>query len=278
MPGGRRRGRGAAGARGARRHRRRRGRPGARGPAAAGRLQRGRLHRRGCGRGAARGRRPREPGGGRQRGPRLRGDRGAPGALLDRLRVPGPRKQALAGGRSARPGQRLRAEQAGGRARRGGRRRRDPAGPHGVALRSARAELRPLDPRGGARADRDRRRGRPDGLAHRRPRRGAGRDSPGGTRGTGGLARGELGIVHALRAGAGRGHPGRARRPGAALPTSRVPRPAARPEYSVLDLGPTEALLGPLRPWSESLAECVEALAPAQPAARAHEAAERSRA
>lgn len=61
-------------------------------------------------------------------------------------------------------------------------------------------------------------------------------------------------------------------------PTSRVPRPAARPEYSVLDLGPTEALLGPLRPWSEALAECVEALAPAQPAARAHEAAERSRA
>jgi len=36
---------------------------------------------------------------------------------------------------------------------------------------------------------------------------------------------------------------------------AEYPRPARRPAYSVLDLTPTEALLGPLRSWREALAD-----------------------
>ncbi|MGD9791692.1 MAG: dTDP-4-dehydrorhamnose reductase [Phycisphaerales bacterium] len=37
--------------------------------------------------------------------------------------------------------------------------------------------------------------------------------------------------------------------------TDEFPRPARRPAYSVLDLAPTEALVGPMTPWREALAE-----------------------
>lgn len=37
-------------------------------------------------------------------------------------------------------------------------------------------------------------------------------------------------------------------------------RPAKRPAYSVLDLGPTEALLGPMPPWQEHVADVVARL------------------
>jgi dTDP-4-dehydrorhamnose reductase len=39
-------------------------------------------------------------------------------------------------------------------------------------------------------------------------------------------------------------------------------RPAPRPAYSVLDLGPTEALLGPMPPWQENLRDVMARLEP----------------
>ncbi|MEM7160272.1 MAG: dTDP-4-dehydrorhamnose reductase [Myxococcota bacterium] len=42
--------------------------------------------------------------------------------------------------------------------------------------------------------------------------------------------------------------------------TADFPRPAKRPAYSVLDLAPTEALLGPMPAWEEQVAEVVRRL------------------
>ena len=42
--------------------------------------------------------------------------------------------------------------------------------------------------------------------------------------------------------------------------TEEFPRPAVRPAYSVLDLGPAEALLGPMPPWPEQVAAVVRRL------------------
>ncbi|MCA9711980.1 MAG: dTDP-4-dehydrorhamnose reductase [Myxococcales bacterium] len=44
--------------------------------------------------------------------------------------------------------------------------------------------------------------------------------------------------------------------------TDQFPRPALRPAYSVLDLGPTEALVGPMPPWPEQVAAVVARLEP----------------
>ena len=38
------------------------------------------------------------------------------------------------------------------------------------------------------------------------------------------------------------------------------PRPAKRPAYSVMDLGPTEALIGPMPHWRDNLAATLERL------------------
>jgi dTDP-4-dehydrorhamnose reductase len=42
--------------------------------------------------------------------------------------------------------------------------------------------------------------------------------------------------------------------------TAEFPRPAPRPAYSVLDLGPTEALVGPMPPWQAQVAGVVSRL------------------
>ncbi len=42
--------------------------------------------------------------------------------------------------------------------------------------------------------------------------------------------------------------------------TEEFPRPAPRPAYSVLDLGPAEALVGPMPPWAELVADVVARL------------------
>ena len=42
--------------------------------------------------------------------------------------------------------------------------------------------------------------------------------------------------------------------------TADMPRPAVRPAFSVLDLSALEPLVGRPRPWTASLAECVEQL------------------
>lgn len=44
--------------------------------------------------------------------------------------------------------------------------------------------------------------------------------------------------------------------------TTEMPRPAARPGYSVLDLSETERLLGPSRHWSDNLADVLGRLQP----------------
>ncbi len=44
--------------------------------------------------------------------------------------------------------------------------------------------------------------------------------------------------------------------------TAEFPRPAKRPAYSVLDLGPTEAVVGPMRDWRENLADVMTRLEP----------------
>jgi dTDP-4-dehydrorhamnose reductase len=44
--------------------------------------------------------------------------------------------------------------------------------------------------------------------------------------------------------------------------TAEFPRPAPRPAYSVLDLGKTEALLGPMPDWRENLASVLARLEP----------------
>jgi dTDP-4-dehydrorhamnose reductase len=40
------------------------------------------------------------------------------------------------------------------------------------------------------------------------------------------------------------------------------PRPARRPQYSILDLAKTEALLGPMPPWRDNLADVMKRLEP----------------
>lgn len=42
--------------------------------------------------------------------------------------------------------------------------------------------------------------------------------------------------------------------------TAEFPRPALRPAYSVLDLGPTEAIMGPMPPWEAMVADVVSRL------------------
>lgn len=42
--------------------------------------------------------------------------------------------------------------------------------------------------------------------------------------------------------------------------TKEFPRPAPRPAYSVLDLSQTEALLGPMPPWEQNLADVIRRL------------------
>lgn len=42
------------------------------------------------------------------------------------------------------------------------------------------------------------------------------------------------------------------------VPTEALPRPAARPRYSVLDCSATESVVGPLPPWREALADALE--------------------
>jgi dTDP-4-dehydrorhamnose reductase len=44
--------------------------------------------------------------------------------------------------------------------------------------------------------------------------------------------------------------------------TAEFPRPAPRPAYSVLDLGKTEALLGPMPDWRENLEDVLARLEP----------------
>jgi dTDP-4-dehydrorhamnose reductase len=44
--------------------------------------------------------------------------------------------------------------------------------------------------------------------------------------------------------------------------SAEYPRPAKRPSYSVLDLGPTEELLGPTPDWHENLAQVIASLEP----------------
>jgi dTDP-4-dehydrorhamnose reductase len=44
--------------------------------------------------------------------------------------------------------------------------------------------------------------------------------------------------------------------------TAEFPRPAKRPAYSVLDLAPTEALVGPMPSWQENLASVMARLEP----------------
>ncbi len=44
--------------------------------------------------------------------------------------------------------------------------------------------------------------------------------------------------------------------------SAEFPRPAKRPAYSVLDLGPTEAIVGPMRNWQENLADVMARLEP----------------
>ena len=44
--------------------------------------------------------------------------------------------------------------------------------------------------------------------------------------------------------------------------TAQFPRPAKRPAYSVLDLGATEAKVGPMTPWPQALADVMRRLEP----------------
>jgi dTDP-4-dehydrorhamnose reductase len=42
--------------------------------------------------------------------------------------------------------------------------------------------------------------------------------------------------------------------------TAEFPRPAPRPAFSTLDVGPTERLVGPLTPWTVALADVLRRL------------------
>jgi dTDP-4-dehydrorhamnose reductase len=45
--------------------------------------------------------------------------------------------------------------------------------------------------------------------------------------------------------------------------SAEFPSPAVRPSYSVLDLSGTEARVGPLMPWQDSLRDVISRLEPA---------------